>query len=291
VQWLFSASVIWGFSFGLIKGMTTGVDPFVLGFCRSMVAALVFLPWIWSSHRVGKSRQDIIWAFVCGFVQIGLMYGPYLKSFQYLKAHEVALFTMTTPLIAGLMLRASERQALARLLTAILLATLGGVIAAWQHITSETWLKGVLLVQASNTLFALGSLLWMRRFKAESARSLRAQARLMTPYFIGGAAASALLTWIFASNIVPLSQSHAAAILWLGVMASGAGFFMWNRGVALVSPASLAAANNLKIPLAILISITIFGESANLWPLLIGISFIFLALRVADGKPQTKLPH
>ena len=271
--------------------MTTGVDPFVLGFCRSMVAALVFLPWIWSAHRGDKSRQDIIWAFVCGFVQIGLMYGPYLKSFHYLKAHEVALFTMTTPLITGLMLRASERQALARLLTAILLATLGGVIAAWQHVTSETWLKGVLLVQASNTLFALGSLLWMRRFMAESARPLRAQARLMTPYFIGGAAASALLTIIFASNIVPLSQSHAAAILWLGVVASGSGFFMWNRGVALVSPASLAAANNLKIPLAILISITIFGESANLWPLLIGISFIFLALRVADGKPQTKLPH
>lgn len=289
--WLISASVIWGFSFGLIKGMTTGIDPFVLGLYRAVVAALVFLPWIRLPKTGNHQGRDLRWAFICGFVQIGLMYGPYLKSFQYLKAYEVALFTMTTPIITALMLRASERPQWKQLVPAIFLATVGGIATAWQDVTSEKWVIGVVLVQASNALFGLGSLLWGRRFSGSTMKPLTTHAALMTPYFAGAAAASGILTLVFNSPFKPLSQQQVLVILWLGMMASGAGFFMWNRGVAIVHTTTLAAANNLKIPLAIVISIAVFGETANLWTLTAGLTFIFLALRLADGKPKTKSHH
>jgi drug/metabolite transporter (DMT)-like permease len=287
--WLIGASLIWGLSFGLIKGLASGLDPFTLGLYRSVIAAFVFAPWL--RIRGVQERQDMGSAFVCGFVQIGLMYGPYLKSFHYLKSYEVALFTMTTPLIAGLLLKASERTSWRRLLSALSLATVGGLIAAWHDITSETWLRGVLMVQVSNALFALGSLLWARRFPRESKASIGVQARLMTPYFLGASWASGLLTMIFSSPLPHpqnLSQQQILVIIWLGVMASGVGFFMWNRGVSAVQAASLAVANNLKIPLAILLSIVVFGESANLATLIPGLAMIILALRVADGMPRTK---
>ena len=36
------------------------------------------------------------------------------------------------------------------------------------------------------------------------------------------------------------------------------------------APAALAVANNLKIPLAVVAALTIFGEQAELWRLAIG---------------------
>jgi drug/metabolite transporter (DMT)-like permease len=302
--WLIGASIIWGLSFGLIKGLTSGVDPFTLGLYRSMVATLAFAPWFrWQvsptrqseqNHQQTQSarhrgfQQDLIWAFICGFVQIGLMYGPYLKSFQYLKSYEVALFTMTTPLMTGLLLKPAERPNGIRLLGALFLATAGGIIGAWHDITSDHWVIGVLLVQASNILFAFGSLLWARRFSGIAHAPGRDQARLMSPYFLGASTASGCLAVIFSSPFEGLSQAQMLVIVWLGVVASGVGFFMWNRGVATVQATTLAVANNLKIPIAIIISLTVFGESANVLTLAAGLALIFLALQIANGKPKTR---
>jgi drug/metabolite transporter (DMT)-like permease len=299
MAWLIGASLIWGLSFGLIKGLAQDIDPFTLGLYRSVVAAFVFVPWFRvpiKSPRMNQGGHELIddfisefsSAFFCGFVQIGLMYGPYLKSFQYLKSYEVALFTMTTPLIAGALMRPSERSSWSRLLCSISLATLGGCIVAWGDIVSDRWIIGVLLVQAANSLFVIGSLLWSRLFSKEAEKRPRTQARLMTPYFMGASAASLVLIALFSSPFPSLSRHHVFTIIWLGVMASGVGFFMWNLGVLRVQATTLAVANNLKIPLAILISLLVFGESANGTTLSLGLAIIMLALWIAGDQPRTK---
>jgi drug/metabolite transporter (DMT)-like permease len=47
-------------------------------------------------------------------------------------------------------------------------------------------------------------------------------------------------------------------------VASGIGFFLWNKGASKVNPGTLAAFNNAVVPLAILCSLFVFGESKTI---------------------------
>ena len=52
------------------------------------------------------------------------------------------------------------------------------------------------------------------------------------------------------------------ALAYLGVVASGAGFYLWNTGAARVKAGELAVMNNLKSPLAVLVSIIFWKAGA-----------------------------
>lgn len=54
-------------------------------------------------------------------------------------------------------------------------------------------------------------------------------------------------------------------LAYLGVIASGVCFFLWNYGARRVTPVKLAIMNNLKIPLAALISLLLFREQPNMF--------------------------
>ena len=81
----------------------------------------------------------------------------------------------------------------------------------------------------------------------------------------------------------PANESQWGAILYLGVVASGFGFFLWNKGAARTSPGTLAAFNNAVVPLAMACSLFVFGEiddisKESLLRLGIGSSLILMAL-------------
>lgn len=278
--WLVSASLIWAFSFGLIKSKTAGIDPYVLGAARTGVAALFFIPWFIRPSKVAISRKSYVHSAICGFIQIGLMYGPYLLSFHYLKGHEVALFTMTTPIIMAILLAAIQRQTSWHLFGAALMATTGGVIASGGSISGTEAMHGFLLVQLSNVFFASGLILWNKwtlDIKSE-------QAKLMFPFFLGAFVASALLALFLAKEINPYTTAQWSVIIYLGVIASGIGFFLWNKGALQVSAGVLSVANNLKLPIAMLVSLTIFGESADILRLIGGTSLIVLGIRLVAPR-------
>lgn len=67
-------------------------------------------------------------------------------------------------------------------------------------------------------------------------------------------------------------------LAYLGVVASGLCFFLWNRGAQLVAAGQLAVMNNLKIPLGVAVSLFVFREPANFWTLLVGALLIGVAL-------------
>ena len=50
-------------------------------------------------------------------------------------------------------------------------------------------------------------------------------------------------------------------IVYLGLVASGLGFFLWNKGAARTAPGALAAFNNAVVPLGMGLSLFYFGEA------------------------------
>ena len=80
-----------------------------------------------------------------------------------------------------------------------------------------------------------------------------------------------------------LTVNQFMVLLYLGLIASGLCFFLWNIGARKASVGSLAVMNNVKIPLAVAVSLLVFGETANLTDLLLGGGIIVGALYISES--------
>jgi drug/metabolite transporter (DMT)-like permease len=77
---------------------------------------------------------------------------------------------------------------------------------------------------------------------------------------------------------IQLRGAQLAVLLYLGLLASGIGFFLWNVGATRVGTGVLAVFNNVKVPLAVLVSLLFFREQTDLARLALGGGIILLAL-------------
>jgi drug/metabolite transporter (DMT)-like permease len=73
-------------------------------------------------------------------------------------------------------------------------------------------------------------------------------------------------------------------LLYLGALASGVGFFLWNIGVTKTGTGTLAVMNNAKIPLAVGCSLLFFGEHADLPRLAISLVLLTTAVWFAEKR-------
>lgn len=281
---LLLASLCWAFSFGLVKFLTGTLDSAFISAARLGIALLVVLPFL--RVRGLAARTCFVFAGI-GAVQFGLMYLAYNESLRHLKSHEVALLTLTTPVFVTLLADALDRTWRARSLCAALLAVAGAacIVAKPQGVGGT--LLGVSLVQLSNLAFALGQVLYRRMRTQPAHRALRDR-DIFALLYAGAFAVTlpvSLARTAFAT--LPLNTSNVSILLYLGVVASGLGFFLWNRGATQVSSGTLAAMNNAKIPLAVACSLFVFGETAHVPRLLLGGGIMTVAVLLAERKKRS----
>lgn len=285
--YLLLVSIVWGLSIPLVKGQLTDLNPFFLGFARMALALPLFLPFL-ARRPVGA---PVAWRlFGIGAVQYGLMYVCLFAAFRYLPAYQVALFTVTTPLFVTLLARELTRPQFLGALGAAALAILGAAVIQYQAGGAglASW-KGFLLIQASNAAFAFGQVAY-RALRPRFAE--RADHEVYAWLYLGAVAATlpfAAALDGFAS-FARLTPSSGLTLVYLGVVASGLCFFWWNRGATRTRAATLAVFNNLKVPFAVLFSITLFGEYAPPGPLLAGALLLGAALYLAERFVRSPVP-
>lgn len=275
---LLAISLIWAFSFGIIGNTLKGVDPYYLAAARLALAGLVFLPW-WRTRACGP--RTALAAAGIGAIQYGLMYLALFVAYRFLQSHEVAFFTVFTPLYVALIHDAWARRFHPLFLGTATLAVAGTAIVKWGELRSERFWLGFGLMQASNLCFAFGQVAYRRlRRSCPAARDRDIFAAL----YAGGLAV-AFVAWAgVAGGAAPaLDGRSAAAVLYLGVIASGLAFFLWNVGATRVNAGALAIFNNLKIPLAVAVSLLVFGERTSLPRLLIGGALCLAALALNEA--------
>jgi drug/metabolite transporter (DMT)-like permease len=278
-------SFVWAFSFGLTKNYLTGLDSNFVSFARLAIATLCFLPFL----RLRSFSKKLAGQFLLiGAVEFGIMYLTYNAAFQYLKAYEVALFTIFTPIYVTLINDLIERKIHRFTLFAVLLATFGTAVVRWNQIPNTTIL-GFLLVQVSNLGFALG-LIFYRRVMSQ-------QTNLKDPQvfgllYLGGTLLSGIFTTISIANgtTIQLTLASSLTLVYLGAIASGLGFFLWNVGSRQVSIGAMAIFNDLKVPLAVVVSLLFFGEKANLMNLIIGGVLVIASLLLNEFGPGIFVP-
>ena len=271
---LIVVSLIWAFSFGLIKRFLVGIDSTFVSAARLGLALLVFLPFLrlrGVTLRVGLTLTAI------GAVQFGVMYLAYIESFRYLRAYEAALFTITTPILVTLLADAFDRTWRPRALLAALIAVIGTGFVTFRSADLSVTLLGLGYVQLSNAAFALGQVMY-RRIRA---REPQLRDRDVFGVLYAGAFAIALIAMLARAPSTTIALPQLLTLGYLGVLASGVGFFLWNVGATRVTAGILAVMNNAKVPLAVAVSLVFFGEQAHLPSLITSLTLMGLALWLA----------
>jgi drug/metabolite transporter (DMT)-like permease len=252
-------SVIWALSFGLIGSALSGVDSFLVATLRLGVASIIFLPFLRVKEIGSIDRFRLI---IYGAIQFGLMYACYMRAYQFIPSHLVAIFSILTPVYVVLTHDLRRRTLSKHYLWVAILSVLGAASIKAETIPSGDIWMGFGLMQAAGIAFAFGQVAyrdWKRANPQVPDRSVFALLSLGGVFSVG--CFSLVLTDYQA---VELSTEHWQAILYLGCVASGLGFFLWNKGASVSNPGTLAAFNNAVVPLAVLFSLFIFGEADNL---------------------------
>lgn len=270
---LLIATVLWTLPFGLIPRYLLQVDPDVLAITRLGLGALALTVLI--GGRATRPRTS--WLLV-GAIQFGVCYGAYLRAYQYLPGHAIALLTSTTPLWI-LILHRQGHLWRGRSLLAVVLAVSGAVLLSTADLDPDPdWWIGVAWTQLANAAFAFGQLRWRASEKIERQHPMATHAWMLL--------AGAFVLAPFALMNLPgrldqIDGKGIGALLYLGIGATGLGFYLWNEGARQVSVSRLAVMNNLKAPLAALVAVWIFGEDAAPLPLALSMSCLLAAMHLS----------
>jgi drug/metabolite transporter (DMT)-like permease len=242
---------------------------------RTVRAYVFFIPFI---RPAGIRLSDKLQLMLIGGVQFGLMYIAYIASYQYIPAHVIALLTTTTPLFVTIFNDLYKKRIHKVFLLSALLAVAGGAVIKLPEQPLSASLYGIVLLQISNAAFAYGQIAYRRLMASRGI----VQDHKVFGYMYGG---GILVTGIFSLaatdyHRLSVQPQQWVALLYLGIIASGLCFFLWNLGARKVNEGTLAVMNNLKIPVGVIASLTLLRESTDFLRLLIGCGLFVAALWV-----------
>ena len=275
-------SVIWAFSFPLIKLHLTGLDPSLVAFARMALALLVLLPFL--RLRDIPPRLAIRLAAIGG-LQMGVMYVAYIRSYQYLQSYEIALLTVLTPLWITLLSSLLSRKLNPWFHLAAGLAVAGAAVIVYRPDALGPAMVGAMLVQVANLAFGAGQILFKRTMAAHPDLE---SPQIMALLYAGAVVVTLTATaFTFDPGTFQITPTQALVLVYLGVVAAGLGFLLWNQGATKVSDGTLAVMNNGYMPIAVLAGTGWLGETVDPVRLVIGTTLIVTALVVA-GAPVNR---
>ena len=275
--YLVLVSILWSFSFGIIKYGLPGIDSAFISFMRNLIA-LIFFSTI-TIYNFKKFTFDLRLILI-GAIQFGLMYVLYIQSYEYLPAYLIATFTITTPIFVGLSSQFLINGSFSsKGFFAVILLLIGSLMMRYNIVNPIDYWIGFLLIQCANICFAIGQVMFKKWHSNNSSTDIIYNFSQM---FFG----AVLITSVFfisnSDNTQLLTTSNLLALLFLGLISTGFGFLAWNIGATKVSSEKLALMNNAVIPFAILNSYLIFGEAISFALFFPGLILFYLAFKLVS---------
>ena len=273
------SSLIFSLSFSISKNFLSVFNPFVVAEIFCLSSSLFFLPFF----RFGQLRMRnffrLLWV---GAIQFGVMYTSFQASLYFLKGHEVALLLLPTPIYLTILdAFFSKNWSLSRFLSVVVITLSVTVLMDFSQQFCFQW-QGVILTQICNVSFAAGQF-FVKKFFHDHRSIIHYNTIL---YF--GAALVCLPFAIYSYHFYPAMCAQDVTICMLyGIICCGFSHWFWNIGAVRVSTTILAIMNNLQIPLAIIVSVLIFGERIDyrrfIYSLMI-IAAMFFVIRITEKK-------
>ena len=285
MRYLVGVTLLWAFSFSLIGVYLAGqVDSWFSVWIRVALAGLVFLPFL--KFR-GISKKLIAKLMTVGGIQLGLMYCFYYESFLLLSVPEVLLFTVFTPIYVTLIYDLLKGRFSPWYLVTAVIAVAGAAVIKFAGV-NENFLTGFLVVQGANLCFAIGQVGYKTIMEQES---VELPQHTVFGYFYLGAFCVASVAFLLLGNTdkLPTTSVQWGILIYLGLVASGLGYFFWNKGASLVNAGALAVMNNALVPAGLVVNILIWNRDVDLTRLALGGAIILLSLWVNETWVKKKV--
>ncbi|ENM3887616.1 DMT family transporter [Vibrio cholerae] len=276
--YLSAVTLLWAFSFSLIGVYLAGhVDSWFAVWMRVALASLVFIPFL---RFKGVPRALIAKLMAIGGVQLGLMYCFYYQSFLLLSVPEVLLFTVFTPIYVTLIYDFLKGRFSPWYLVTAFIAVLGAVFIKFAGI-NEHFVTGFLVVQGANLCFAIGQVGYKYVMEQESTNLPQ---HTVFGYFYLGALLVASVAFLLLGNPekLPTTSVQWSILIYLGLIASGLGYFAWNKGACMVNAGALAIMNNALVPAGLVVNILIWNREVDLVRLSLGGAIILGSLWINE---------
>ncbi|MDE1253006.1 carboxylate/amino acid/amine transporter [Vibrio aestuarianus] len=283
--YLSAVTLLWAFSFSLIGVYLAGqVDSWFSVWMRVALASLVFLPFIkFKSIPI----RLILKLMVIGGIQLGLMYCFYYQSFLLLSVPEVLLFTVFTPIYVTLIYDLLKGRFSPWYLVTAAIAVVGAVFIKFAGI-NDNFLTGFFVVQGANLCFAIGQVAY--KYVMEKQPVTLSQHTVFGYFYLGALVVASIAFLLFGnSDKLPTTSLQWGILVYLGLIASGLGYFAWNKGACLVNAGALAIMNNALVPAGLVVNIMIWNRDVDLMRLGIGGSIILLSLWVNETWVKRKV--
>jgi drug/metabolite transporter (DMT)-like permease len=262
---LLAANAVYGTSYVAMRFALDGVGPVTLAFLRLAIACVILVPARLASRGadpVRQSRADrrtFFWMGLLGFTLAmalshwGLAWSTATNGALLIATEPVALVALA-PIVLGERLTAREGWGTTLALLGATVVVINGVPGLTVAVAPR-W-RGDLLLLLSGVCFAAYSLL------GRPVLSRHASLTVTTWSFVWGLVTTAplvALEWQVARRPV-WSASSAAAVLYLGVVITGAGYLVWNWALERVSAARAAIFLNLQPLVGTLLGVVWLGE-------------------------------
>ena len=275
--YLILVSILWSFSFGIIKYGLPGIDSTLISLMRNLISLLFFASL--TLYNFKKFSFDIRLVLI-GAIQFGLMYILYIQSYQYLPAYLIATFTITTPIFIGIFSQLLDDKSFSlNGIFSIILVVIGSLMMRFNIVNPIDYWLGFFLIQCANVCFAIGQIMFKRWHSKNTSVDIIYNFSQM---FFGAVLITSIFSIINSTNLAMLNASNLYALLFLGLFSTGFGFLAWNLGAIQVSNERLAVMNNAVIPIAIFNSYLIFGEAINLILFLPGLVLFYIAFKLVS---------
>ncbi|MEZ8105130.1 carboxylate/amino acid/amine transporter [Vibrio cortegadensis] len=285
MNYLAAVTLLWAFSFSLIGVYLAGqVDSWFSVLMRVALASLVFLPFL-KFRNIPKAL--IAKLMTIGGIQLGLMYCFYYQSFLLLSVPEVLLFTVFTPIYVTLFYDFLKGRFSPWYLITALVAVAGAVTIKFAGV-NDHFLMGFLVVQGANLCFAIGQVGYKYVMEQEE---IDLPQHTVFGYFYLGALCVATIAFALMGNLdkLPTTSLQWGILIYLGLIASGLGYFVWNKGACIVNAGALAVMNNALVPAGLVVNILIWNRDVDLVRLSIGGGIILLSLWVNEKWVKPKV--
>ena len=278
------ATIIWSWNFIIARGLHDAIPPFTLSFLRWFVAFIVIAPfavkYFIKDFSVIKSNYKYI--FITSFLGITLFNTLVYIAGHSTEAINLSLIAITSPVFIIILSLIFYNEKINFLNTLGIVLTLSGVVmlickGSLEVLLNVSFSIGDFWMLAASIVFAIYSLLLKIKPQGIGVMSF-----LFATFGLGLIMLIPFLLYDLNSAQISLNFTTIMSVLYVGIFASVAGFFMWSKAVEFIG-ASKSGIIYYSLPLfSTLWAILLLGEKVQV------IHFICMALIVTGIYIATK---
>lgn len=248
---------VWGSTFVVTKGLIQLWPPFTLALARVGIGTLVLLPLAVVRHRRGtRLPWGTIW--LMGLLGVTLYYLTFNLAMVYISASQGALVQASIPAMTALVAVVWLRERATMMRWAGIALSVGGVLIVFSGNDADpgkSTLLGNFLMSTSVACWALYTAL---------AKRVAAYEPLVITVCVTGAGTVLLVPFsayeIVSTGLQPLPVTGWLGVLYLGGVASGLAYVLYNASLRHLDASAVGVYTNLIPVVGVLTGIVFLGE-------------------------------